>query len=215
MRIKETKVYTYAELSESAQAKARDWYRQTCDGDTFWSESVTDDFADVAKALGYSLDIRRGSRSTPAVYWSGFSSQGDGASFNADWRASACDVDALLADRPTDKELARIASELSALAVACPEGSGTAKASNRGHFMHCDFDSNIDSDSEDYANDSPDVLRAAEAGHADTFTEATRDLTHWLYSALEAEYDYANSDDSVAENIACNEYEFTADGRRV
>jgi hypothetical protein len=43
---------------------------------------------------------------------------------------------------------------------------------------------------------------------------AFRCLAGLLYRELEEEYWYQTSDEVVAENIAVNEYTFTADGRR-
>jgi hypothetical protein len=42
-----------------------------------------------------------------------------------------------------------------------------------------------------------------------------RDFADWIYRQLESEYDYANSDESVDENILCNEYEFDENGKLV
>ena len=40
-----------------------------------------------------------------------------------------------------------------------------------------------------------------------------RDLAHWLYVYLRTEYEWQTSEEQVAENIRCNEYEFTEEGR--
>lgn len=41
-----------------------------------------------------------------------------------------------------------------------------------------------------------------------------RTFADWIYRQLESEYEHVNSDESVAETIRANEYEFTADGKR-
>ena len=50
---------------------------------------------------------------------------------------------------------------------------------------------------------------------AETFTDISRDLMRWLYSSLEAEYEYQNSDEKVADNIIINGYEFDVDGNLI
>ena len=118
MRIKQTKVYQYDELSDKAKEKARDWYREgNCD-DTYWSESVTDDAATIAEFLG--LDIKQTAYKTmggetrykPTVYFSGFWSQGDGACVEGAWSASDVKPDKLKEHAPQDKEEGAIHAQL-------------------------------------------------------------------------------------------------------
>ena len=96
-------VYTYEELSDDAKEKARDWYRRVTAGDSFWSEHLlSDEFPAVLKACGYV-----GAK----IYYSGFSSQGDGACFAGAWYSS--DFNATkLADYVNDKELGPIITRL-------------------------------------------------------------------------------------------------------
>lgn len=59
MRIKETKVYQYDELSEKAKEKARDWFREASAGDEWWQSTYED-----AESVGIKIsafDIDRGS----------------------------------------------------------------------------------------------------------------------------------------------------------
>lgn len=58
MRIKETKVYQYDELSEKAKEKARDWFREASSGDEWW-ESTYEDAERVGIKI-FSFDIDRG-----------------------------------------------------------------------------------------------------------------------------------------------------------
>lgn len=201
----ETTVFTYSELSEDAKAKARDWYREmdAQSGDTFFSESVLDDFGEVLTACGF--DLVRGARGRDAIYWSGFGSQGDGASFAAYWRASRVDIDATLADRPatcpSNAELHPILIAARDLAALDGQAHGDTAPTTRGHSQVSDYGTG--EDLEDNAN-APDA--------ADMFKELCSDLAHWLYHQLEREYAYQNTDAAVAESIEANEYEFTADG---
>ncbi len=216
MKTIETKAYLYDELSEEAQEKARDWFREgNCD-DTFWSECVTDDFKTVAKACGFTLSKARGLHSALAIYWEGFSHQGSGASFEGSWRASDVNVAQLLKDWPAtyadekgetrtsehNAELHPILEGFAKLASQEPTGYGSVSASHRGHSLTCEYDHENEDDT-DLTGDP-----------VDTFKELCSDLAHWLYRTLEREYEYQNSDETVTENIRANEYTFTADGER-
>jgi hypothetical protein len=48
----------------------------------------------------------------------------------------------------------------------------------------------------------------------DDLVEALRDLAHWLYRALEREYEFQTSDETVDDGMSANGYTFTAEGRR-
>lgn len=216
MRIIETKVYKYEELSDDAKAKARDWYREANADDNYFAEHITDDFAETLKAFGFDViegTARNGARRSTIV-WSGFSSQGAGAGFSGSWCASEFKPEALLADRPpvwpessgghacpANAELHRIASELRKCANAGLTGADISVS--RDFFMCLESTCYGDCD-----EDSPNE-------HSECFIEAARDLAHGFYSALEAEYDWQNADEQVADNIIANEYEFTEEGERV
>ena len=79
--------YTFAELSEKAKDKAREAYTGEGYLDHEWWGSIYEDFSQVCTLLGINLTTRTvklmsgKTREEPNVYFSGFSSQGDGASF--------------------------------------------------------------------------------------------------------------------------------------
>jgi hypothetical protein len=219
-----TTVYTYDELSEEAQAKARDWFREGSAGDDFWSEHVTDDFKDVLKAAGFALDSRHG---RDALYWSGFWSQGSGACFSATWRADDVNVAALLKDRPvfyadrdgepqtcpSNAALVPLLERAQNLAVEYPRGSGTITGNDRGHTTRCDDacadrDSDLGDNEPDWTDSDKDDALAHDLG------DLARNLANYFYRSLEREYEYQHSDEIVAENITANEYEFTEEGAR-
>ncbi len=214
-RIKQTEVFKYDELDERAQERARDWYRQCDAGDNYFSDGIIETAADAADMLGIDLRQRKvqlmggGHRYKPEIYWSGFSSQGDGACFVGTWGASKLaleSTDKLKAEWPTDAELARIADGLADIAAKYPNASASIEHT-RGNNMRIDCESGIEGGYNDDENaqadaDFPD----------DDVKELLRDFAHWIYRALEKEYEYVNADDQVAENIRANEYEFDSEG---
>jgi hypothetical protein len=62
--------YRFNDLSESAKQKVRERYWH--DPDTYWADCITTQATEDGKAQGFDID---------EWYWSGFSSQGDGASW--------------------------------------------------------------------------------------------------------------------------------------
>lgn len=205
MRTIQTIAYQYAELSPDAQAKARDWYRRISDGDTFFAETVTEEFLAALRALGFNTTSKQ-------IGWSGFYSQGDGAGFAGNWSAEGCNPGALLADRPvsymdatgtaqtcpTNVRLHEACAPFVALASKYPYACGET-SHGRGYYQRADFDAN-DGDGE------PDDTLTEE------FREACAGLADYLYRTLEAEYEYQNSDEQVADMLVANEYEFTESG---
>ena len=109
-----TKTITYnlcafSELSKAAQDKAVQEFsaRQWDDFNPKEDES----YFKAATLLGFHVD-------PDDLYWSGFSSQGDGASFEGQWNAFAAlkAVDAITKEFPKDTELHRIAAAIQELA---------------------------------------------------------------------------------------------------
>jgi hypothetical protein len=183
--------YSYNELNEQAKAKARDWFREASAGDNHWADSVEEDFRQLATMCGFSVkDVR----------WSGFWSQGDGASFTGAWSALAVNPKALKGYAPKDEGLHEIVGGLAT--VARDHREATATLSIRDH--HYCHPNTIGFKLDDICD-----------GHAiDDFKGWTRALMNWLYRTLEKQYEYENSDECVAENIQLNDYAFTAEGSR-
>jgi len=214
MKIIETKVFQYSELSPEAQSKARDWYRSCNDGDSDFAEFVIEDSETCANLIGIEFDSRQvplmngKTRGKPCVWWSGFSSQGDGACFEGRWDASDVKPGKLKEHAPQDSELHRIAAEFERIAAEFPESSFTVKHS--GHYQHsrCTY---FDVVSGDYEEDGKgDKFNSA----ADDLIEVARDFMDWIFRQLETAYEYENSDECVTDNITANEYEFTEDRSR-
>ena len=92
--IVETELFAFDELSDAAKEKAREWYRQGNLDDDWW-DTVYSDFLAICEILGIVLKTRPvklmggGIRGKPCVYFRGFCSQGDGASFEVEHYAYA------------------------------------------------------------------------------------------------------------------------------
>lgn len=194
-------LYKLAELSDAAKGKAREWYRSVIASDTFWSEyTINQDAPEVLGMLGYG-DV--------SISYSGFSSQGDGASFTANWSASECKLPAVVkAYAPNDLELHSIAEKLAVLAANHPGMSVELvrdRHSRYSHEMTVGYDFTFGLDFDDGVST---VLSDAE----EEFKKLSRRLMQWIYKALERDYDHANSIESIDEGIEANGHEFDING---
>jgi hypothetical protein len=207
----ETTVYQLHELSDDAKEQARAWYREI-GVDPDWHEGVYEDFERVCAILGVELATRPvrlfggGQRQKPCIWFSGFWSQGDGASFNGFYSHASGAAETIRAYAPMDAELHEIADALQAVQRR-NFYQLRATIAQRGRYSHeYSMAISVERDSptgQDMTADAKDVL-----------IEAMRDLARWLYRQLEREYGYLTSDEAVDEAIAANGYTFTETGRR-
>jgi len=206
-----TTVYRLPELSGTALDHARDWYRSSAPDDG-WQAFIFDDFARVCAVLGVDLATHPvrlyggGARQEPRIWYSGFSSQGDGACFEGRYRYATGASRTIRAHAPQDKELHRIAD---ALAAVQRRNFYQLAASIRheGRYYH-EFTMAIAVERD--GPNGQDMTSNAE----EQIIEQLRDLARWLYRQLEHEYWYQLSDPVVDEAILANDYSFTEDGAR-
>lgn len=163
-----------------------------------WWGSIWDDFYSICKRMGITLDKHEPS-------FTGFWSQGDGASFTGRFDGSVADSapETIRNYAPTDEELHRIADELCMLGRVYYRAYARIARQGRTHYCHSntirvsDFEP-VDGGVDDWADEVHD---AVEEGLNRLF----RDLANWLYRTLEQEYDYLTSDEVVWETIQANE----------
>jgi len=203
MRIKETQVFQFDELSDDAKERARDWYRRGMAYDYYDSEYLVDEFVTILHACGFVPETARNSK-RPAVYWS---TNPTGAAFSASWSSARSDSAAsiaaraaIVADRSTDEVLPGIFGRLANLCADYPECYGLAIAGGRdGLTQRSDVDTvNGDCD--------------AEANAGSEFETVVSDLAHWFACQADADEQWRYSDECVDDNIRANEYEFDAEG---
>lgn len=196
MRQITTNVYQFEELSNEAKQKAIEWYRSTSSSESSASEFVIDDAKDIAKLFGLTID---------KVYFTGFSNQGDGACFEGSYSYKADARKSVKEYAPNDARLNYIAGRLQDLQAAYGDNL-SAKCTHRGHYYHSGcMHVEVGQGYQDYAGEHAE----------DELTEILRLYADWIYEQLEKAYEYENLDDTIAENIVANEYEFTEDGKRI
>lgn len=204
----QTLAFKYDELSDTAKAKARGWLRDARAEDNFYAGFILEEFEKITAFCGWTIEqqsyhIEGGEKLyKPAIYWSGFWNQGDGACFAGHWDASKVDAGGLRKHAPKDKELHSIAREFSKLKKSAPGSS--ARVWHIGHYCN---EHSVTFDCVFPDGPLPSLTIA--------LSEASRRLMRWLYEKLKAEYEYQDADEQVADDIIANEYEFTVKGERL
>lgn len=213
MRTIETQVYTFTELSEDAKERAREWYRRGMDYDTYWHEFIYDDANTIAEIIGIQIDtapvtLMDGSkRYKPAISFSGFYSQGDGACFTGRYQYAKGSCKAIRSYAPQDAELHRIADELQAIQKRhfYMLDSRITQSGNYCHARTMRVETYWDYSADGYPSiDTQDEVE-----------QLIRDFADWIYRQLEKEYEYQNSDEAIDESIECNGYEFNDQGELI
>lgn len=207
----ETTVYKFEELSIRARETARAWYREG-GFDYEWYEFVFEDFGRICECLGVRLKtspvhlVGGGTRDEPRIHFTGFWSQGDGASFQALYSYRKGAPSAIRDCAPKDTTLHGIDDGLQAIQRR-NFYQLRADVSHRGNYYHeyC-MAISVRRESLNYQDMTADA--------EDTVIEALRDLARWLYRQLENEYNALTSDEMVDETIEANAYTFTASGRQ-
>ena len=209
MRTQTITIYKFDELSDEAKQTAIDGNRYWNVQDFDWWDSSYEYFAEAAGLFG--LDIRQTRKSLmdgtfrydPTIFFSGFSSQGDGACFEGEYSYKKGAIKATKQALPTDSYLLRLVRDLQALQQR-NFYQLTATVKHRGHYNH--------SGCMDITVDRADG-KAFSGGDEESLKQLFRDFADWIYSHLEKEYDYLTSDESVAESLSANEIEFTEEGQ--
>jgi len=180
-----TKQYLkFEELNDEQKSKAiSDNYDINTDYE--WHDCAIEDAKEIGNLMGFDIDD---------IYFSGFSSQGDGACFNS----SFSHVKGILANvkdyAPLDTTLHAIAKDIQdlhrkAFYTVC--GSTV----QYGHYSH------------EY---SMRIGLEEEKGECDyeEWKEVLADFARWIYSNLESQYNFLTSNEAIAESLISNEVEF-------
>jgi hypothetical protein len=174
-----------------------------------WYDCVLEDFKMICEILGIDLDERE-------PCFSGFWSQGDGASWTGQYRAISGWVSApavvtydlapaaIREHAPQNEKLHRIADELCLLARIY--GPVYAVVSRHGnHYVHSSTMSLGEWRYHDEEIDMDEVPEEIIELIVTTLEDLFVGLANWLYKRLEESYDGLTSDDAVKESLEANE----------
>lgn len=223
MRTIEVKLYQFEELSDAAKEKAREWWKEGAAQDFGGHGEIWEAAETAAAILGIEFGTQTvklyggGTRIEPDIRYSGFWSQGDGASFVGSYSYKKGCAKAVRAEFGTDEKLWRIANGLTALQkrhgykLEC-------KITQDGRYYH-QYTMDIEITAPQYVVNGETSYhevggRLIRPEPENTLLELMRDFAGWIYKGLNDEYDYRMSDEQADESIIANEYEFTENGER-
>jgi len=216
-KVIEVEVYKYGELSESAQQKAREWYIEGMDYD--WWDSVYEMAIEDGKEKGFYID---------KIYFSGFYSQGDGASW-----IGQVDVRQWLETNVPDSIGVSAWCQLIQENVVTMHCKVTANNSHYCHESTMQFDDIDDDDAGfDEVMQLPSIFKGMEVRdlyniietdnacpikNVDAMTQAIaesgRDYAKDIYHRLREEYEYLCSEEMMLDHFDANDYHFTNEGK--
>ena len=197
MRIIETPVYKFSELSDEAKEKAIEHCRQINVEDTDWYEFVYEGWYALLKSYGFT-DAK--------IYFSGFFSQGDGACFDARIDIKKAFKKYTLKSLLTGNKVKHARAIANYIDSYCSARIITVNY-HYNHERTRRIESSID-------RDLPRLNVAVEK-FFDWMEEKRLELCRKIYKSLEENYNYLTSDEVVIEAIEANEYEFTSEGKMV
>lgn len=183
-----TTYYEFSELTDKQKAKAIEKYRDINVHYHGWQDDTLEDFENVLELLGFKK-VR--------IEYSGFWSQGDGASFTGEFLM------------PSDEDTLEM--RLEKLKTEYP----WIHENNESLFKQ--YEDLIFSDDDSLYLETCNVYRIGHHySHSNTITcdhegvkEFARSFSDLIYKTLEKEYDFLTSDEQVIETIEANGYEFT------
>lgn len=182
----------FNELSEEAKDRARE---DAYDLDHDWWDH-TEDAVRMANIIGIQIDWEGKRAETPAINFSGFSSQGDGACFRGSYEFDPDAVANIKAECPIDTTLHNITEQLSLIFVTrrlkgIEHGFNTKITTSGREYHSYAMDVELDSHGEE---DDAYFIEVQ-----DTILTLMRTFADWMYKQLEQEYEYLTSDERLAE----------------
>lgn len=197
MRVVETKVYTFEELSATAKEVAIENHRDVNTRDGWW-EPIFEGITEEAEQAGFKVE---------SIYFSGFWSQGDGAMFEY----------TTVGDTLLNKFVDQL--DLSPLRKSWLRSQTFAQSrgTHSGHYYHenccshvIDFEPNFgyDLDNTNFC----DWINSFADQYEQFVISEYKTLCGELYSRLNKYNDELTSDQEVADTIIMNDWEFDVDG---
>ena len=185
MTLQKKKQRHFNDLSAGEKQKLIDSSREDLLYEDWW-ENVYHDAKRCAVRIGIAIDN---------IYFSGFSSQGDGACLTGRYAYERRSIEKIKRYAPKDKELHQIAIDLAKIQKpTCYGLFATIKHQGRYNHEHCTIVTIADSHNET----TPSYERQ------DALAIELRNFMCWIYKCLEKEHDYLTSDEAISEWLSNN-----------
>lgn len=210
-QVTETKtIYTFDELPTDVQKKLIEEESKAL-GEDFNYDYVDEDAERVAEILGISFGTRSvrlmngNTIQKPEIYWSGFWSQGDGASFVGSYEYARGCKTKIREYAPKDETLHQIADELTAFQKVRFYQAKATITKPYHQYQH-ENTMALELDMDNLSNS----LYSVEA--EEELLEIMRKFARWIYRQLEKEYDHQTSEQTCRDYLKDNGAEYTKDG---
>lgn len=204
MKTIQLELFAFNELSNVAKAKAIESERNSENLEFYYSDEV-EYYQDVLKHIGFT-DVE--------ISFSGFHSQGDGASFTADYDSSLINLNEL---KNHNTELYSLMTRIDSIFGASGLTSdnvitASVKRVNR-HYSHHNTVTidDIAINGYGWGDDESDKINIAYNDLENYLTNLKDDICYIIYNNLEREYEYQTSDEYIAELLTINDYYFLED----
>ena len=187
--------YSFEELPKNIQIGTLDLYRDwnlNSWNTNGWADFVIENEKEDLISYGFE---------SPEIQFSGFCSQGDGASFTAD-----VDLEKWILAVPTYRDKFRI------FLNPDMEFNAVIFRKKNAPFCHYSHDKTIEADVTITKDCTEEVGKLADELQ-DALTEDAQETSRSIYLELEKEYEYLSSDEAIKESFIDNEYQFTAEGK--
>jgi hypothetical protein len=141
------------------------------------------------------------------IMFSGFWSQGDGAMFEYDY----------INDEIVDEFIASLSITPMRKGWLKNNANFYGKGKHQGHYQHencCNHSIGVEVDNGDilYGSNFRNWIDSFDNSFFDFVVDKYKDMCRELYRDLEKSYDYLTSDQSVADTLEANDYEFNING---
>lgn len=211
---------TFDELDEKAKERARDRWREGILQDEWW-DFTYESAIECAKALGFEIEQRTRpltngrTRTETEIWFSGFASQGDGCCFSGTLALQNLEkaVERIKQLAPQDAELAALAILAESIWQQATVKQVELRLADEDVNDQIDMTSTfkIEGRERSYTTKVHEVENQY-AFLKDDLDNLVESFADWIYSQLEAEHDYQNSDEAIDESIKANEMEYDETG---
>lgn len=205
MKTIQLELFTFNELSDEAKAKAIESERNSENLEYYYSGEI-EYYQDVLKHIGFN---------NVEISFSGFHSQGDGASFTADYDSSLINLDELKNHNTDLYSLMARNDSVFGVSGLTSDNVITANVKRISHhYSHHNtlVIDDIEINGCEWGDIDCKKTDAAFEAIENYLTSLKDDICYIIYNSLEREYDYQTSDEYIAELLTINDYNFLIDG---
>ena len=196
-KIIEEMVFTIDELKEQfpevyKKVIENQWYINV---DHDWYDFIEEDFINQLEKIGfYDVELR----------FSGFYSQGDGASFSGNWYKNRVDLSKVNIEDIHSDNIKNLYSSLVDFTNLYIDGSLCITTS--GHYCH---ENTMSIDGEAYITEDREFIEF----DFDPILSECKCIACEIYRSLEDEYEHLTSETGILETLQCNDYYFDLSGK--